>query len=400
MTSLAQELRDLKSQLQFVEEIRNEWENDKEWEEGMTDLVKDTKQKLVQLFGKSLHRLKKNDPGEKAVEKVVKKIPSCLSFVHHGMLPIQNVASYGNISSLKYIPLLAREGVKHNIGGEGKRGGLLCGNVLSDLVCKTHPEHPEEMDRICVEVLEQLKKEGLLVKEDIGNHDLMYWSGGSSSIERFKFLLEWDPDVVENYSKDGQSFMHHLAMDDLHNFEAILKVLLEKYPKQAGYLFQKNNAGITAFEELEEFAIEEEIMQALNSILSPQCNFPILHHALVAVPQHRDIFMKWFPWAYNLKDHNGRSLTQAILAAGNECVEKNISVFASMSDDQIRTKDPVTTLYPFAAVAGGDYGDLQKCFYLLRRQPGVLDPWSTVVRRPRGSTKGKKRKRSPSLSSS
>ena len=207
--------------------------------------------------------------------------------------------------------------------------------------------------------------------------------------------------------------MHEIATDDLEHFQAVLEVLLEKYPKQAGYLFQKNDEGVTAFEKITrinedsdddeeedvDVDIEKEKMQALNSILSPQCNVPILHHALVAVPKHRDLFQKWFPWAYNLRDHNRRSLHQAILAAGNECVEKNISIFASMSDDQIRTKDPVTTLYPFAAVASGDDGDLQKTFYLLRRQPCVLDPWSTVVRRPRRSTKGKKRKRSSSPSS-
>ena len=398
MTSLAQELRDLKSQLQFVEEIRNEWEKDKEWEQGMADLVKETKKKLVELFGQSLHRLEKFDPGERAVEKVVKKIPSSLSFVHEGRLPIQRAASYGKISSLKYVPLLAREGVKHNVGGEGKRGGLLCGNVLRDLVCHGHSVHPEEKDRICVEVLKQLKKEGLLVKEDIFEHGLIYWSGGVSAINRFKFFVDWDPDAVENYY--GQPFMHRVAWEGLEDFHAVLEVLLEKYPTQAGYLFQKNDEGITAFEELEGVATLEEKMQALNSILSPKCSFPILHHALVAVPQHRDLFMKWFPWAYNLKDHNGRSLHQAILAAGSECIEKNISVFASMSDDQIRTKDPVTTLYPFAAVAAEEDGDLQKTFYLLRRQPGVLDPWSTVVRRPRRSKKQKKRKRSPSPSSS
>ncbi|GFH46506.1 hypothetical protein CTEN210_02980 [Chaetoceros tenuissimus] len=353
MTSLAQELRDLKSQLQIVEEIRSEWEKDKEWEEGMTDLVKDTKTKLVELFGQSLHRLERFDPGERAVEKVVKKIPSCLSFVIRGTrLPIQSAASsfyvsYENLSSVKYIPLLAREGVKHNVGGEGMRGGLLCGDVLHDLVCSSHPEHPKEKDRICVDVFEQLKKEGLLMKEDIRNHDLIYLSG---------------------------------AMDGLENFEPVLEVLLEKYPNQAGYLFQKNNAGITAFEELEENAIEEEIMQSINSILSPKCSFPILHHALVAVPKYRDLFQNWFPWAYSLKDHNGRSLHQAVLAADGNCVKDNISIFASMSDDQIRTKDPVNTLYPFAAVASGEEGDLQKCFYLLRRQPCVLDPWSTVVR--------------------
>ena len=64
-------------------------------------------------------------------------------------------------------------------------------------------------------------------------------------------------------------------------------------------------------------------------------------------------------------------MVQCILAAG--VVNENVHVYASMSDVQIRTKDPVTTLYPFAAVASGEEGDLEKAFYLLRRQPCVVE---------------------------
>jgi hypothetical protein len=49
------------------------------------------------------------------------------------------------------------------------------------------------------------------------------------------------------------------------------------------------------------------------------------------------------------------------------------TIIASMSDDQVQEKDPITTLYPFAAVACGEDGDLERSFELLRRQPGVLD---------------------------
>ena len=48
-------------------------------------------------------------------------------------------------------------------------------------------------------------------------------------------------------------------------------------------------------------------------------------------------------------------------------------LFATLSDDQIRAKDPITTLYPFAAMAVGEHADLEKTFYLLRRHPSVLD---------------------------
>ncbi|GFH48851.1 predicted protein [Chaetoceros tenuissimus] len=64
-----------------------------------------------------------------------------------------------------------------------------------------------------------------------------------------------------------------------------------------------------------------------------------------------------------------------------------------MSDDEICEKDPVTTLYPFAAVASGDYGDLEKSFYLLRRQPGVLDEVATGIADQGTKTSGKKKRK-------
>lgn len=65
-------------------------------------------------------------------------------------------------------------------------------------------------------------------------------------------------------------------------------------------------------------------------------------------------------------------------------------LLATLTDDQIREKDPVTSLYPFAAVASGEDGDLEKTFYLLRRQPGVLE------RGTNNSLNKKKRKRNES----
>lgn len=62
-------------------------------------------------------------------------------------------------------------------------------------------------------------------------------------------------------------------------------------------------------------------------------------------------------------------------------------LLATLTDDQIREKDPVTSLYPFAAVASGEDGDLEKSFC---RQPGVLE------RGTNNSLNKKKRKRNES----
>lgn len=78
--------------------------------------------------------------------------------------------------------------------------------------------------------------------------------------------------------------------------------------------------------------------------------------------------MRKFRWAYHLKDHNDRTLHQAVQAAGPNAPNKNDVILASLTDDQIRTKDPMTTLYPFSAMAIGKHANLDITFYLLRRR--------------------------------
>ena len=66
-----------------------------------------------------------------------------------------------------------------------------------------------------------------------------------------------------------------------------------------------------------------------------------------------------------------------------------------LTDNQIQEIDPITSLYPFAAMAVGEHADLESCFYLLRRHPSVMDERSrtSVCRR----TRMKKRKTSKSI---
>ena len=96
----------------------------------------------------------------------------------------------------------------------------------------------------------------------------------------------------------------------------------------------------------------EKVMSMLYDLLSPTRDYPILHHIFINAPQHKDVFMKEFPWAYHLKDHNGRTLHQAVLAAGPNVMNKNDMILASLTDNQIQTKDP-TTLYLSIRSDGG-----------------------------------------------
>ena len=135
----------------------------------------------------------------------------------------------------------------------------------------------------------------------------------------------------------------------------------------------------------------KDFVESLHNILSPTKDYPILHHVLPKASKHREIFTNKFPWAGSLKDHNGRSLHQAILAAGPKVMNEYGLLFATLTDEQIQEKDPITTLFPFVAMAVGEHADLEKSFYLLRRYPSVMDKRSRVNPSVRRSSR-KKRK--------
>ncbi|GFH46464.1 hypothetical protein CTEN210_02938 [Chaetoceros tenuissimus] len=388
MTCLTQEILELEMQLKCIrEDIIRDWKD----ETCLKDIMKtiqSTKKKLVDTFGQSLHRLGDFKPKESTVETVVKKFPASMKILNEeNQLSIQACIWHISNHALKYIPLLAKEGMKHNVGGEESRGGLLTtdpswdGGVswntlqLALGMSGDADTATKDFDKGIVRVLETLKKEKVLKKEDVSELNLIWYSARKNCQLRFKYILQLDPGAIKGYTYGGKSFMHWLIdHGDLNRLKALLKVTYEMYPEQAGYLFQKDTDGQQAAVEraIRKYG-EKETMTTINAIISPTQQFPILHHALIESPKLDTLFTAWFPWASNLRDHNNRTLIQAILAAGGKSVKENPLAFAFMRDDQVCEKDPITTLYPFAAVASGTNGDLEKTFYLLRRQPGVLD---------------------------
>lgn len=131
--------------------------------------------------------------------------------------------------------------------------------------------------------------------------------------------------------------------------------------------YKNQDGNTTVLDKAFEIYREKKVMEILHKILSPKSDYPILHHIFSKAPQYKDLFSEKFEWAGTLTDHNGRSLHQAVLAAGPMIVKKNAVLFTQLQDSQILEKDPITTLFPFAAIAEGEHGDLHKCFELLRR---------------------------------
>lgn len=395
-------LNDMRSQLEHIRSTKNIFS--KKDRKKIVDIVQGTNERLVALIGSTLHLISFFQPEVTTLERMIRTFPKSLFTPHRetNLLPIQTAALYGE--GAKYIPVLAKVGQIHNVGGENQRGGLLTNypdnweiepgirNTLQFLTFYAGDEEEDvnEEDMRYLNALKALKEETLLLKDDVFFYDLLCSSGWTQSKHRFKFILQLDPSAAFKKCQRYFPFMHRAMRRGAATIRAISESTFECYPGQTGLLFQKDLRGMTAFDIGLDMYGENTIMSVIRDVIS-SITFPILHHVLFAAPKYTSMFAKWFPEAYFLRDSNERSLIQAILAAGGKCVKENSIIFASISYEQIQERDPVTMLYPFAAVASGKDGDLQKSFYLLRRQPGVLN--GMIPKNNTSKKRGKKRKK-------
>jgi len=137
-------------------------------------------------------RLHSDEYTENEVKTLINAFPSALSQLCHydfadedGMalttvvfLPIQAAAlRQQDRNCVSFIPLLAEEGHKLNVGGEGQRGGLLAYytdglNLLQILACLS----PWYYNSFCLHLLKRLRQSQLLKKEDFREYDLLFRS--------------------------------------------------------------------------------------------------------------------------------------------------------------------------------------------------------------------------------
>ena len=359
--------------LDFIKSLYfHEERKDEKCKKEILDLLEEANEKIEKAFGKSMHRLWNHKPSVEALEKVVRKFPSTLSYEDdYGRIPIQ-LAVVGD--GFEYVPVLAKEGIKHEVGGEDARGGLLTIDPSDDNGWNTL-QWLSGVITVSIngekrlKVLKELRKMGVLLKKDIQEYQLLCYACGCK--ERFEYLVDWDPNALIETRYLNEPLIHSLKQEE--GLFPLLKAGFEKHPNIGGLLFIKDDTGNKALDTIFNQFGKDKVMEILHRIFSPQNNYHILHHVFIKAPEHIPTFLNKFPWATQLRDHHGRSLQQAVLAAGPKVMNANDFLFPMLTDDQIREKDPITTLYPFAAMAVGENADLEKSFYLLRRHPLVLE---------------------------
>ncbi|GFH49900.1 hypothetical protein CTEN210_06376 [Chaetoceros tenuissimus] len=237
----------LQSNLEFIKSLyfHKEWK-DEHCKDDILEAIEECNTKIMNAFGESMHTLWYHKPSIEAVEKVVNKFPSTLTYEDEddGMLPIHTAAT---TVGYKYVPVLAKEGIKHNVGGEDARGGLLLTDPSIDHGCNilqllsTNVDDDDD-DYVCVDsnrlnVMIELQRSDLLLKNDIREHDLLHVSCFERTKERFEYLVNWDPDALIEAIFENKSLLHSMSLESDDRIILALKTGFEYHPTIGGSLF-------------------------------------------------------------------------------------------------------------------------------------------------------------------
>ncbi|OEU11652.1 hypothetical protein FRACYDRAFT_244770 [Fragilariopsis cylindrus CCMP1102] len=211
---------------------------------------------------------------EDEVETAIRFFPEVLSrgkpFFPEGILyyPIQELAVANdahnddgiwqcNVKTVSFIPIVARLAIEFDSFEEDKRGGLLCLDRDGDYVLhllmlpsetlKNLGGKYRAIDDKYLQVLIQLRKLGLLKKEDIQRYNLLHYLCGVrgedySTEKRLRFLVEWDPNALTQADRFGQ-----LPLDlvgSIQGFQVLFEYGIRYFPKKKGisFLFHKPNS--------------------------------------------------------------------------------------------------------------------------------------------------------------
>ncbi|GAH16406.1 unnamed protein product, partial [marine sediment metagenome] len=132
-----------------IQSMKNNLDN--AYLDGIKEILKEAKKKVSAHTGIYLHDNVKTKPDKDTLQKKIAAVPLSLSYTNdEGQLPIQS-AVWGD-HSVGYIPLLVKEGRKHQVGGHDNRGGFLVGDphdsdrinvlqLLADLTSDSMSKH-------------------------------------------------------------------------------------------------------------------------------------------------------------------------------------------------------------------------------------------------------------------
>lgn len=263
------------------------------------------------------HDLDVNGQSEDDIRTLVQCVPEALEYTNNtytDFIPLDYAACCPE--TVSFVPVLAEEGMKHHVRGEGMRGGLLFPSLFDERnVFLRVVFYSFKNPMIYIDVLKRLRKMGMFQKEDIAESSLLWECAGSIRRGALDYLAEWDPTAL-----NGNGCLLHYASgchQDANCVEmsAVLAVTLRHFPRELGLLL--------------------------------------------------------------LEDHTTPcKKTTMKLARDNLGRERSWKIISKCLDETDLTKilelDKTTNMYPFMLAAAGDCSELDLLYYLTRRHPLAL----------------------------
>ena len=160
---------------------------DEQYYADLEEIVNKAMKQVSDRTGNYLHNLRNHQPDEDTLLKIIDNVPSCLSYDDIcGYLPIRSAAL--SKESVQYIPLLAKEGIKHKVGGDNGRGGLLANNNVLQLLTFNTGDDGDQT--VYLNVMKELRESNLLRKKDIKEHRLLLLACRHTTPMRFDFFVD------------------------------------------------------------------------------------------------------------------------------------------------------------------------------------------------------------------
>ncbi|GFH49575.1 hypothetical protein CTEN210_06051 [Chaetoceros tenuissimus] len=356
-----------------------------------------------------LHNLDDCIHDENMIVKVIETFPQ--AFIEEscddGLLPIQRAAMFDK--SVLFVPILAKEGMKINLGGERRLGGLLMRdsidhrNVIQTLVLshENGATIPLSMragrikkgnERKYIQTLKQLDTMGLLPESELVNATVLKNVHIENCSLRFRFIFERHPHALQAQISNLGDIPIHWAATNLTSFMMCLEYGMQYYPEKFGFILQKNAYNQSALEIAISCLGKEKVLNCVYSYIPVESNF--LHHIVRHSPCHLKDFVINYRTCINRKDDNGQLPLHVLLSHGKEQTSRNILQITDASveildlillahDSALTEKDPVNGLYPFMIPAvqeinmqnnmpsRKDKSSLNAIYTLLRRNPNA-----------------------------
>ncbi|GFH55015.1 predicted protein [Chaetoceros tenuissimus] len=228
-------------------------------------------------------------------------------------------------------------------------------------------------DESLANAIDHFCKQGFITKQDIENYDLLTLSCNKRCVRRFEVLARWHKEALKTSRVEDRPLLHFLLSEGSFDaVEVFLRASFQLFPNENGLLFfgdYSNQGHVRMYRNV----LGKSFYKTLEKVIRP-ISVPLLHQMCKRSNEglllHK--FESYIPYLRGLLDEDGRSYYQALFAHCNYSLGRHTRInVGNITIEELETKDPVTGLLPFMAIAA-DNGPVGSIYDLLLKHPSAL----------------------------